>query len=106
MKCFLTLLMASFISQAVPAVEVRGGPSCGSWVQERQVRDWPSVANELWLVGFLSGLAVGSNHEILAGKDNPSLFLWVDNYCRANPLKEVADAGFALATELVKNRIR
>lgn len=80
-----------------------GAPSCGSWVSERaKGQTMMTLAEQNWLVGYLSGVAVGAASDFLKGTDNASLFLWVDNYCRANPLKNLAAAGTELAVELDK----
>lgn len=86
------------------AVTIRGVPSCGDWVENRALNNVLGVANEFWLLGYLSGLAVGSNRDFIKGTDNPSLFLWVDNFCRASPLKDVADAGSQLLRELTRQK--
>ena len=94
----LMLATASFEGQAFT---IRGARSCGQWVEARKGGYNPA---ESWLVGFLSGAALGANVDILKGTDNLSLFLWVDNYCRANPLKDLDDAGVDLFLELKKTK--
>lgn len=87
------------------AINVRASRSCGSWLSEKaQGRTTDSNFNETWLLGFLSGLAIQSDKDALKGTDNPSIFLWVDNYCRTNPLKDTIDAGMDLFDELVKQK--
>ena len=97
--CCLVLSATVFDAQAQT---YRGAPSCGSWISEKVVVI--RAGNERWLVGFLSGLAAVSNKDFIKGTDNESIFLWVDNYCQANPLKDVFDAGIMLATELIKQK--
>jgi hypothetical protein len=86
------------------AVHIRGVRSCGIWVTETQENGWPIVATRSWLIGYLSGKVSESGRDVMRGADNASFFLWVDNYCNANPLKDIADAGDALLSELSKNR--
>ena len=90
------------------AITVLGARSCGTWIESRtdnsSGKSWASLASESWLVGYLSGLAGGIDKDFLKGTDAPSIFLWVDNYCRSNPLKAIDDAGIALALELVKQK--
>ena len=97
------LVMGSASGQSVL---VRGMPDCGEWVKDRQQRERAvfAAASELWVVGYLSGLAIGLNTN-LWGHPNvnelrpESVFLWIDNYCRANPLKNVDAAANALFVE-------
>jgi|KBSMisStandDraft_5_1062788.scaffolds.fasta_scaffold132639_2 hypothetical protein len=44
----------------------------------------------------MSGLAIGFNKEFFGKQnvhvlDNESIYLWMDNYCPANPLKRISD---------------
>lgn len=82
-------------------VLIRGVPSCGVWVKDRATKD---QFNANWLVGYLSGKAVGSGQNFWGRQgvnslDYESVFLWVDNYCRANPLRDLGDAGQDLFLE-------
>ena len=99
--CYLVLSATVFDAQAV---SIRGGASCGVWIKERQEKGWPLVAKQNWLMGYLSGLAVENGKDFLRTTDAESIFLWVDNYCRANPLKDIDDAGFDLSRELIKQK--
>lgn len=85
-------------------VEVRGYASCGIWVQGRTKNDAGGVANRFWVLGYLSGLASSSKVNILKGTDSQSIYLWIDTFCRANPLKDVADASEVLFQELRRQR--
>lgn len=84
------------------ALEVRGFRSCGKWISERAASD--SSYATTWLVGYMSGIAMGAEIDILAGTDNQSIYLWMDNYCRANPLKDTSDGGVELTIELMKKK--
>jgi hypothetical protein len=87
-------------------IEVRGFASCGTWVSDR-LADPLSLRSQhgrSWLIGYLSGMAMGLNlnfwgRQGVNSLDNQSIYLWVDNYCRANPLKDLDDAGNALLVE-------
>ena len=84
------------------AVAIRGATSCGLWVKDRQEKI--AFVHHRWVLGYLSGLAFESDKDILKTTDAESIFLWVDNYCRANPLKDIDDAGTTLFYELVKQK--
>ena len=97
-----TIVLTTLVIDA-QALTMRGPPSCGAWIKERS-QGMVGLANLSWLVGFLSGLANGTNKDFIKGTDNDSLSLWVDNYCRSNPLDSVDDAGLSLAMELIKQK--
>jgi len=106
-NCVNLLAVLSLVLSATAfdakAQTVRGSRSCGSWVSERALGSI-DLAIETWLLGYLSGLAVGTGKDFIKGTDNPSIFLWVDNYCRANPLKSLHEAGLNLHFELIKQK--
>jgi hypothetical protein len=102
-----TLVLATFCDAAF-AVQIRGIRSCGVWVKERGTKD--SATNEAWLIGFLSGMTYSEGKEFWGGGntvvnklDNESVYLYVDKYCKENPLKDTADASGALFLERTKN---
>jgi hypothetical protein len=87
-------------------VTTLGDRSCGKWIADRPSN--PSdqsigrLSNTGWLVGFMSGAASASGRDILERTDGQSIVLWMDNWCRANPLEYVADGAMVLFVELEK----
>ena len=94
---------------AVPlfiAVNVQAGSTtfgeydCGQWINSK------SDTKKAWLMGYVSGL----NTEFYesSGKKDPlgrlnsaeQMFLWVDNYCKENPLSNLKNAGYFLLQAL------
>ena len=88
----------------VQAAAIIGTRSCGEWVANNRKAGFAQTSDHTWLLGFLSGLALGLEKDFLKGMDAPSLYLWVDNYCQANPLQRVDDAGKDLARELIAKK--
>jgi len=106
-KKIIALVLVSFSAvmfEAQAQVTIRGSASCGQWISDGRQNSERALLSERWLVGFLSGMAFHSGKDFIKGTDNPSIFLWVSNYCQANPLKEIVDAGNALFNELVKQK--
>ena len=73
----------------------RGGSSCGSWSTDRKnPNSIESSADGDWLQGFVTGF----NHFVWHGKDVGSdtdyngMMAWMDNYCAANPTKNIGRA--------------
>lgn len=96
--CVLITLWG-IISTNANAIEVGGMVSCGTWIKESSVGVL-RTQNQLWLIGFLSGIAFGTNRDLLKGVDKESIIVWVNNYCQSNPLDSTADAGAKLSNEL------
>lgn len=87
----------SFSMQA-EAAQMLGTSSCGSWVSEKDAT--VKSYQKGWILGFLSGLSSGADINPLKKTDAYSIFLWIDNYCKANPLKDLVDAANGLVFEL------
>ncbi|MFM2434454.1 MAG: putative exported protein [Pseudomonadota bacterium] len=101
----LLLLVGLLVSTGASAVEIIGAPPCENWVKARNENNsWLARVFQGWLVGYLSGLAVGRDKDVLGETDSSSIDLWMDNYCKANPLKDVGDGGIYLYFELVKQK--
>ena len=107
------LLVACFLlassTLAVPApsdggAEARQAPSCGEWIVHREKSDTLALGNASWLLGYLAGMATGSGRDFLGGADNASIYKWMDNYCRKNPLRDLSSGGNALAAELTTQK--
>lgn len=102
------LLLASSISAVSSpleeGVEARQPPSCGEWISHREKSDTLALGNTSWLLGYLSGQAVSRGMDFLSGTDNVSIYKWMDNYCRTNPLRNVGNGGIALAAELARKK--
>lgn len=103
-KTVLTLLAVAalgVISTVANAVTSMGVRPCGTWIENRRIPNSNGdVAAQGWLAGYLTGMAVASGRDALVNADLPSMSLWIDNYCRQNPLKRLDDAGVALFFEL------
>jgi hypothetical protein len=76
-----------------------GAPDCGTWVNAQM----PS--HRAWLLGFMSGknnMAADRGFDPLDQLSSGNqILVWMDNWCRANPLKSVVDGSNVLWFELV-----
>ena len=111
MKKKLIALFLCFLSPAVysqsPAHPVRGSPNCGSWVKPED--NSYEILNKSWLIGYLSGINMGFLIEkqrdfnyFSSGVTNEQIFLWMDKYCRENPLSKVTSGAGDLYKEMLK----
>ncbi len=99
----IAILVAAFLSPAIAAaggVMVKGYPTCGAWIQTRSPDGKPAHDATIWVLGFLSGVAWESNQDIIDSVDPASIDVWMDNYCHAHPLNNVANGVASLAKEL------
>jgi hypothetical protein len=83
---------------------LKSGPdSCGAWTQERANGSTKSFMMQAWILGFVSGIvyaeATGKT-DPLGGIDAFGVFAWIDQYCQAHPLDDVAIAARELAGEV------
>lgn len=91
------------------AAEIRGSRSCSKWMEEKRIANSVQEMNKIpvlitnsWFLGYLSGRADASGKNFLKGTDSESIFLWLNNYCRANPDKDLDQGGIDLARELMQ----
>lgn len=106
-KSITAILLFSIVTSTSHAVMLKGVRSCGSWVAEKPAgrdRSITRLTTDAWFGGFISGLAASSSTDFLKDVDAVSIEIWVDNYCQANPLNSLADAGTELALELMKRK--
>ena len=70
----IAIAFASLSTQAPAAVGVIGSRSCGKWVEYRSTKDSLSeIAIRNWIAGFLSGIAIGTNKDVLMKIDPSSV---------------------------------
>jgi hypothetical protein len=91
------------------AVEKMGVRSCSNWMEEKRLAKSTKDMNKIpvlitrnWFLGYLSGRADEAGKNFLKGTDSDSIFLWLDNYCQANPQMDLDKAGADLARELMQ----
>lgn len=81
----------------------RGASSCSEWQQDRAGKA-TNDTETAWLIGYMAGIAVAKNHDILKDENYQSLFSWVDDYCQSHPLEFVSDAGINLYIEIARQK--
>jgi len=114
MKTKLVALFLCLVCQSVSAQVdgrdhpfVKGGADCASWLQPAS--STLGFMNKAWLVGYLSGLNIGfflderrNTFNYFEGVTPQQINLWMDNYCRVNPLSDVSAGAAQLYTEKSK----
>jgi hypothetical protein len=93
------VLATSLVQSASGQQNTIGEPNCGQWVSRKRESD------KAWLLGYLSGASswqVATKSNILKQVGSAEqIFLWMDNYCKANPLSFLSEGGDKLIFELV-----
>ena len=78
-----------------------GVADCAQWLN-------PPFAlyNQYWLNGYMFGHASGDVYRpnVLRESTSEQAVLWMNNYCKANPLSDANEGGNALYQELVKRQ--
>jgi hypothetical protein len=102
-KLILALALVMTTPLSAQSQTVFGMPDCGEWINQA------NNPQKGWLLGYMSGL--NTLHDIEDLKPESPLkkinsanqvFLWMDNYCKTNPLKTVGEGGWVLFKELRK----
>ena len=103
------LLIMALVSTSLPSLsaddyvaERHGATSCGKWIEARKNEDSDPMALLLsvWVSGFVSGArSTGTELKYI---DPSARVNWIDNYCKARPLDDVARAAEQLVIELRK----
>jgi hypothetical protein len=79
-----------------------GSQSCSAWTN-RTKSAVVKGAFESWVVGFISGLNVSGDREIVGGGDFTAIVAWMDQRCRSRPTDQIGIAALDLAMELAGN---
>jgi hypothetical protein len=98
----MLLLLACCLAQPVLGQTLFGNFDCGQWISAK------SDTHKAWLLGYMSGLNAVTNPDSRKKIDwldkvnsAEQIYLFADNYCRANPLRKIESAGLKLYLELV-----
>ena len=87
-----------------PAIFGEGTMSCGQWLAAGDARSVLRYEAEAWVRGLLTGMNASSPDpaERLIGEDSDpaTTRLWLDNFCRKQPLASLFEATVLLRYEL------
>ena len=90
------------------ARRVQGVVSCASYADGRASPlkvDWRYLSMG-WIAGYITGynLLAGDTYSILGSRSMDEVLVWMDEWCRANPLKTLDDGMLALLREAYPGR--
>ena len=102
-KALSTMLLVLCVTVPMPAWAVTSltikDASCASWLEARARNEQYQTA---WLLGYLTGVSVGANVDILKSVRPEIIESWMDNYCKSNPQKRMTDGTSDLIDALLK----
>jgi len=93
-------LTASIPVWAVTSLTIKDA-SCASWIDARARGEQYQTA---WLLGYLTGVAVGADVDILKGARPEFIESWMDSFCKTNPQKMITNGTSDLIDILLKVR--
>jgi hypothetical protein len=93
------LLLSASPLNAGATIIGAGSRSCSAWTN-RIKNAVVKGAFESWVVGFISGLNVSGDREIVAGGDFTAIIAWMDQRCKSNPTDQIGIAALDLAMQL------
>jgi len=73
--------------------------SCERWTADRRHDGVAARQDEQWVLGYLSAVADWSDLDPLHGIDGQGVWVWMDNYCQANPLVRITEAASAFVRD-------
>jgi hypothetical protein len=96
----LCVVLMSWQITSYSQERIVGQTDCGTWIKINR------PADRGWILGYLSGINTNKNNQdILRKLDSAEqAILFVDNYCRNNPLENTSSAVWQLMIELAKKQ--
>jgi hypothetical protein len=108
MKAFaigLVLICLSTIADAGSSIIGAGSQTCTAWTN-RKKNAVVKGSFESWLVGFISGLNISGERDIVGGGDFDAIVSWMDQRCLAAPSERIGIAALDLGMELARKAAR
>jgi hypothetical protein len=101
----LLVLLSGSWAMAGTTLIGAGSQSCTAWTNRKKN---PVVKGsfESWLVGFISGLNVSGERDMIGGGDFDAIINWMDSRCLIAPGDTIGIAALDLAIELANNAKR
>ena len=98
---FVLLLSVPTIVDAGSTIIGAGSQTCTAWTN-RTKNAVVKGSFESWLVGFISGLNVSGERDMVGGGDFDAIIEWMDKRCLATPSDRIGIAALDLGMELAK----
>jgi hypothetical protein len=96
-----SLLLPTSSLNAGATIVGAGSQSCSAWTN-RIKNAVVKGAFESWVAGFVSGLNVSGDREIVGGGDFAAIVAWMDQRCKSHPTDQIGIAALDLAMQLAQ----
>lgn len=108
---FVGLLLVSLTAWGADkngAFQSQGQRSCGTFIEARNSRSDQGGYAGAWIGGYITAYnAITPNtYSILGASDYNSVILWMENWCKANPLSSVTSGMEELTIALYPRRYK
>jgi hypothetical protein len=99
--CLAVLVVAGgWLAPATGEVTSIGDFACSEWSARRTEGERVDPP-QMWLAGFMTGLATALRVDVLAITDAPAMFAWMDDFCTAHPDERLSTGAGLLFRELL-----
>lgn len=106
-------VLAVIASLLLPATRLHAGATiigagslpCSAWTN-RTKSAIVKGALESWVVGFISGLNISGDRELIGGGDLGAIVAWMEQRCKAKPTDQIGVAALDLAMQLAGSAIK
>jgi hypothetical protein len=96
----LITAMVSIPAQAEYQAYGNGTKSCATWTKDKA--DYPLLHGDYasWVSGYVTGFGFGTGLKLVA--DTNEMVGWIDDFCAANPRKNVYEAAEEMVYEIAR----
>jgi len=108
MKAFaigLVLVCLSTAADAGSSIIGAGSQTCTAWTNRKR-NAVVKGSFESWLVGFISGLNISGERDMVGAGDFDAIIDWMDQRCRTTPSDRIGIAALDLGMELARKASR
>jgi hypothetical protein len=98
--CVLCLLLTVTPFAAQAEITSIADWSCTEWSARRAEGGRPDPP-QMWLAGFMTGLATALRVDVLAITNAPAMFAWMDEFCAEHPDEVLSTGAGILFNELL-----
>jgi hypothetical protein len=103
------LAIEAFGADAEGKYSISSRTSCGKYIEERkQISGVHYAQTSYWVSGYITAYNawMPDTYDITGDTDQASVMLWLENWCKANPLKNVSNGMELLILEMRPHRHR
>lgn len=104
-RMFVFMLVIACVPARADPIYVRGSTDCGQWNYARTQS--LSKILEAYVIGLTSGMSFGRGVPFWGpprSYSDEQIFMWLDKYCRDNPLSDIVEGSVHMIDEATNGR--